>query len=98
MMLIGLKENPGLFLLLECKSGGHNNESITVRYSLGWRVMWSMEDQESDHNCSMKIVCAKESRLTQKGVHPKIESFEYMRDGTRLEGETGSMKRNSDVT
>ncbi|CAH3133411.1 unnamed protein product, partial [Pocillopora meandrina] len=34
LLLIGLKENPGLFLPLECKSGGHD-EPIAIRYSLG---------------------------------------------------------------
>ena len=34
MLLIGLKENSGLFLPLECKSG-ERNEPIAIRYSLG---------------------------------------------------------------
>lgn len=34
LLLIGLKENPGLFLPLECKSDGHD-EPIAIRYSLG---------------------------------------------------------------
>ena len=38
LLLIGLKENPGLFLPLECKSGGHD-EPIAIRYSLQW-VQW----------------------------------------------------------
>ena len=52
-MLLGeLKENPGLFLPLECKSGGHD-EPIVTRYSLGWTVKGPMEDQKRDCSCSL---------------------------------------------
>ncbi|CAH3014551.1 unnamed protein product [Porites evermanni] len=34
-LLIGLKERPTLFLLLELKTGG-DNEPIAIQYSLGW--------------------------------------------------------------
>ena len=65
MLLIGLMENPSLFLPLECKSG-ERNEPIAIRYSLGWTVMCPMEDQKGDHSCSVNFVCTKESQLTQE--------------------------------
>ena len=54
MLLIGLKENPVLFLPLECKSR-KCNEPIAIRYSLGWTVMGPMEDQKGDHSCSVNF-------------------------------------------
>ena len=97
MLLIGLKENPGLFLPLECKSGEHN-EPIAIRYSLGWTVMGPMEDQKRDRSCSMNFVCTKESQLTQKGVHHNIEPFEHLCNETLLDKETGVVERNADFT
>ena len=38
LLLIGLKERPRLFLPLEVREGG-DEESIAIRYSLGWTVM-----------------------------------------------------------
>ena len=84
LLLIGLKENPGLFLPLECKSGGHD-EPIAIRYSLEWTVMGPMEGQKRDHGCSVNFVRTKESQLTQRGVHSNIEPFEHLCNGTRLD-------------
>ena len=97
LLLIGLKENPDLFLPLECKSGGHD-EPIAIRYSLGWTVMGPMEGQKRDHGCSLNFVRTKESQLTQRGVHSNIKPFEHLCNGTRRDSETGLVERNADVT
>ena len=93
MLLIGLKENPGLFLPLECKSGDHD-EPIAIR----WTMMGPMEDQKRDRSCSVNFVRTKESRLTQEGVHPNIKPFEHLCNETLLDRETGLVERNSDFT
>ncbi len=38
MLVAGLKDNPSLFLLLECRAG-REEEPVAVRYSLGWTVI-----------------------------------------------------------
>ena len=38
MLVVGLKDNPSLFLPLEC-SAGREGEPVAVRYSLGWTVI-----------------------------------------------------------
>ncbi|XP_022790440.1 LOW QUALITY PROTEIN: uncharacterized protein LOC111329941 [Stylophora pistillata] len=96
LLLIGLKENPGLFLPLECKSGVHD-EPIAIRYSLGWTVMGPMEGQKGDHGCSVNFVRTKESQWRQRGVHANTEPFEHLCNGSRLDSETGLMERNADV-
>ena len=97
MLLIGLKENPGLFLPLECKSSGHD-EPIAIRYSLGWTVMGPMGDQKGNHSCSVNLVRTKESRLTQEENHPNIQPFEHLHDEILLDRETALVERNKDLT
>ena len=38
MLIVGLKDNPSLFLPLECRAGG-KGEPVAIRYSLGWTVI-----------------------------------------------------------
>ena len=38
MLVVGLKDNPSLFLPLECRAG-REGEPVAVRYSLGWTVI-----------------------------------------------------------
>ena len=38
MLVVGLKDNPSLFLPLECRAG-IEGEPVVVRYSLGWTVI-----------------------------------------------------------
>ena len=38
MLVVGLKDNPSLFLPLECRTG-REGEPVAVRYSLGWTVI-----------------------------------------------------------
>ena len=38
MLIVGLKENPSLFLSLECRASG-KREPVAIRYSLGWTVI-----------------------------------------------------------
>ena len=35
MLVVGLKDNPSLFVPLECRAG-RESEPVAVRYSLGW--------------------------------------------------------------
>ena len=63
-LLIGLKERPTLFLLLELKTGG-DNEPIAIQYSLGWTVMGPMGNQKEDHDCSVNFVFTKDCHMQQ---------------------------------
>ena len=63
-LLIGLKERPTLFLLLELKTGG-DNEPIAIQYSLGSTVMGLMGNQKEDHDCSVNFVFTKDCQVQQ---------------------------------
>ena len=54
-LIIGLKENPSLFIPLESKVGG-SNEPVAVRYSLGWTVMGPMNGSRCDGYVSVNHV------------------------------------------
>ena len=55
LLLIGLKENPSLFLPLEFKAG-EVDEPIAIRYSLGWTVMGPMGERKKDEHCSVNFL------------------------------------------
>ena len=55
LLLIGLKEKPGLFLSLEVKAGDVD-EPIAIRYSLGWTVMGPMGERKKDEHCSVNFL------------------------------------------
>ena len=38
MLIVGLKDDPSLFLPLECRAGG-KGEPVAIRYSLGWTAI-----------------------------------------------------------
>ena len=50
MLVVGLKDNPSLFLPLECRAG-REGEPVAVRYSLGWTVIGPVggESCNSEH-------------------------------------------------
>ena len=55
LLLIGLKEKPGLFLPLEVKAG-EVDEPVAIRYSLGWTVMSPMGERKKDEHCSVNFL------------------------------------------
>ena len=52
LLLIGLKEKPGLFLPLEVKAGDVD-EPIAIRYSLGWMVMGPKGERKKKANIAL---------------------------------------------
>ena len=58
LLLIGLKEKPGLFLPLEVKAGDVD-EPIAIRYSLGWPVMGPMGKRKKRRTllCELPAKC-----------------------------------------
>jgi hypothetical protein len=55
MLIVGLKENPQLFLPLEYKAGV-TGEPIGVRYSLGWTIMGSVGDGREGLDYSVNLL------------------------------------------
>ena len=60
MLLIGLKEQPQLFLPLEAREGG-DEEPIGVRYTLGWTVMGPVGGMKETRDCLANFVEARTS-------------------------------------
>ncbi|XP_048586408.1 uncharacterized protein LOC116604491 [Nematostella vectensis] len=54
-LIIGLKENPLLFVPLEYKAG-NDGEPVGVRYSLGWTVMGPMCGKRDSDQCSVNLI------------------------------------------
>ncbi|XP_055955970.1 uncharacterized protein LOC126816200 [Patella vulgata] len=46
-LLVGLKENPSLFIPLESRSSGNEHDPIAVRYNLGWMILGPLNDSKS---------------------------------------------------
>ena len=51
MLIVGLKDNPSLFLPLECRAGG-KGEPVATRYSLGWTVIGPVGGESCTAECS----------------------------------------------
>ena len=55
MLIIGVKENPQLFLPLDYRVGGQN-ERVAVRYSLGWTIMGPVGGGEESERCNVNLL------------------------------------------
>ncbi|KAK3700060.1 hypothetical protein QZH41_004360 [Actinostola sp. cb2023] len=55
MLLIGVKEQPTLFVPLECKVHA-DDEPIAIRYSLGWTVIGPVGGKKESKDCSVNFV------------------------------------------
>ena len=67
MLVIGLKEKPNLLLPLKYKAGGED-ESVAVRYSLGWTVIGLVGGQKDDPNCLANFTRTIESFAVNDNV------------------------------
>ena len=85
LLLIGLKENPRLFIPLEYRAGG-DGEPVAVRYSLGWTVMGPLGGQKEDQSCAVNFLRTQSNPSNQdlRGI-PR----------TSEEGEPSSSSRTS---
>jgi hypothetical protein len=66
MLLIGLKERPGLFIPLECKAR-EETEPIAIRYSLGWVVMGPTGGEKDNKNHSVNFVRMVDDHESRRG-------------------------------
>ena len=55
MLIIGLKENPQLFLPIEYKVG-KQHQPVAVRYSLGWTIMGSIGGEKENPSYSVYLL------------------------------------------
>ena len=84
--LIGSKERPTLFLLLELKTGG-DNEPIAIQYSLGWTVMGLMGNQKEDHDCSVNFVFTKDCHVQQGNLRDEVSRQRISEETKKLKDE-----------
>ena len=75
MLIIGLKENPQLFLPLEYKVG-ETGEPVGVRYSLGWTVMGPVGDEKEGSNCSVNLI--QSSTSANVNLLEQVERFTHV--------------------
>ena len=54
-LIIGLRENPSLFLPLEYRAGC-SGAPVAVRYSLGWTIMGPVGGKRTDQHCTVNLV------------------------------------------
>lgn len=71
MLVVGLKEKPNLFLLLEYKAG-EEDEPVAVRYSLGWTAIGPVGGQKDGPNCSANFTHTTENCIAHNNV-PDLE-------------------------
>ena len=88
MLLIGLKEQPRLFLPLEVREGG-DEEPIGVRYSLGWTVMGPVGGIKETCDCLANFAQANnvnnDYQMTNEFCLDKNFLYSVTRDDTEIE-------------
>ena len=62
MLVVGLKENPNLFLPLEYRAG-REGEPVAVRYSLGWTVIGPVGGVSCSTACSANFLHLVDSSI-----------------------------------
>ena len=62
MLVVGLKDNPSLFLPLECRAG-REGEPVAVRYSLGWTVIGPVGGESCNSECLVNFLRVGDSSV-----------------------------------
>ena len=66
MLIVGLKDNPSLFLPLECRAGG-KGEPVAIRYSLGWTVIGPVGGESCTAERSVNYLRMEDSSVVCAG-------------------------------
>ena len=66
MLIVGLKDNPSLFLPLECRAGGKGGP-VAIRYSLGWMVIGPVGGESCTAERSVNYLHMEESSVVCAG-------------------------------
>ena len=66
MLIVGLKDNPSLFLPLECRAGG-KGEPVAIRYSLGWTVIGPIGGESCTAERSVNYLRMEDSSVVCAG-------------------------------
>jgi len=60
--VFGLKDNPSLFLPLECRAG-RKGKPVAVRYSLGWSVIGPVGGESCNSECLVNLLRVGDSSV-----------------------------------
>ena len=76
MLVVGLKDNPSLFLSLECRAG-REGEPVAVRYSLGWTVIGGGGGESCNSECLVNFLLEGDSSVVCTRVLASEDSVLY---------------------